>query len=337
MESRPCQGAGIREPLAAHLIVSWREASLTTFELNRLLDYDEQSILAELRRVASLITTPIITGRAFDRLSKVDSSTIRRRFGGWRNALEKAGLGHRYSGAAVTERMKKGGAKKQTNQEIIEELKRVAGELGSTTFTAKKFDAIARFHSATVVRHFGSWAAALTNAGLTPGKGARRYTEDDYFENLLNVWTYYGRQPKYSEMDLSPSIISSRAYEAKWGRWTNALRAFLQRMESDTSERRPSNQTKTAERYEVKSPAVVRDNAHQERGPIKLGVRYDVLKRDRFRCVICGASPATDPTCQLHVDHILPRIAGRSDSPENLRTLCAKCNIGKGSKVENIS
>lgn len=308
---------------------------MTTFELNRLLDYDEQSILAELRRVASLITTPNITGRAFDRLSKVDSSTIRKRFGGWRIALEKAGLGHRYSGAVVTERMKRGGAKKQTNQEIIEELKRVAAELDSTTFTAKKFDTIARFHSATVVRHFGSWAAAVTKAGLTPGKGARRYTEDDYFENLLNVWTYYGRQPKYREMDLSPSIISSRAYEAKWGRWTNALRAFLQRMESDTSQR--SLQTNAAARYEVKSSTVARDNAHQERGPIKLGVRYDVLKRDRFRCVICGASPATDPTCQLHVDHILPRTVGRSDSPENLRTLCAKCNIGKGSKIEDIS
>jgi 5-methylcytosine-specific restriction endonuclease McrA len=310
---------------------------LTIFELNRLLDYDEQSIIAELRRVANLITTPALTGRAFDRASKVDSSTIRRRFGGWRNALEKAGLGHRYSGAVVTERMKKAGAKKQTNQEIIDELKRVAAEFGLTTFTAKKFDAVARFHSATAVRRFGSWAGALTKAGLIPGKGARRYTEDDYFENLLNVWTHYGRQPKYSEMDLSPSIISSRAYEAKWGKWTNALRAFLKRMESDTSERRPSNEANTAEPYEVKSSAVAKDNTHQERGPIKLGVRYDVLKRNRFRCVICGASPATDPTCQLHVDHILPRIAGGPESSENLRTLCARCNIGKGPKLENIS
>jgi 5-methylcytosine-specific restriction endonuclease McrA len=310
---------------------------LTTFELNRLLDYDEQSIIAELRRVANIITTPALTGRAFDKLSKVDSSTIRRRFGGWRNGLEKAGLGHRYSGAVVTERMKQAGAKKRTTEEIIEELRRVAEEVGLTTFTAKKFDAVAQFHSATVVRRFGSWASALTKAGLTPGKGARRYTEDDYFENLLNVWTHYGRQPKYSEMDLSPSIISSRAYEAKWGKWTNALRAFLQRLESDTRERRPPKQSNTAELYELNSPAAPTNNAHQERRPIKLGIRYDVLKRDRFRCVICGASPATDPTCQLHVDHILPRIAGRSDSPENLRTLCANCNIGKGSKVENIS
>lgn len=55
----------------------------------------------------------------------------------------------RYSGAVVTERMTRRGAKKQTDQEIIEELKRVAAELDSTTFTSKKFDAIAIFHSAT--------------------------------------------------------------------------------------------------------------------------------------------------------------------------------------------
>ena len=64
-------------------------------------------------------------------------------------------------------------------------LKRVAGELSLDTFTAKKFDALARTHSATVVRHFRSWAAALKKAGLKPGKGATRYTDDDYFENLL--------------------------------------------------------------------------------------------------------------------------------------------------------
>ena len=70
---------------------------MTKYELSRLADYDEESILQELRRVARLIDTPFITTQAFDKLSKVESSTVRRRFGGWRNALEKAGLRHRYS------------------------------------------------------------------------------------------------------------------------------------------------------------------------------------------------------------------------------------------------
>jgi hypothetical protein len=45
----------------------------------------------------------------------------------------------------------------------------------------------------------------------------RRYSDDNYFENLLAVWTQYGRQPTYGEMDQPPSSIPFGAYEAKWG------------------------------------------------------------------------------------------------------------------------
>ena len=142
---------------------------MTTFELSRLLDYDDDSLLGELRRVSALIKKSTITAKAFDHLSKVSSSTIRRRFGGWHRALENAGLGHRYSGAVVTERMRKGCPDRHTHEEIINELRGVADKLGSVTFTAKKFDELTNIHSCTVVRHFGSWTAALTKAGLTPG------------------------------------------------------------------------------------------------------------------------------------------------------------------------
>ena len=307
---------------------------MTKFELSRLLDYDESSLLSELRRVASLIDEPILTAGAFDCISKVHSSTVRRHFGGWHRALDKAGLGHRYSGAVVTEKMRKRCPDRHTDEEINNELRNVANKLGSLTFTAKTFDGLTNIHSATVVRHFGSWAAALTKAGLTPGRGSKRYTEDDYFENILTVWTHYGRQPKYIEMDLPPSLISSGAYEAKFGRWTNALRAFLVRMESDSRDNLASNQKVTVP-YDNPDPSVLSfKNPPPGRRPIKLGIRYEVLKRDRFRCVLCGASPATDPECQLHVDHIVPISRHGVTVTDNLRTLCSKCNIGKGSKTE---
>jgi hypothetical protein len=310
---------------------------MTTFDLRRLLDYDENSLLSELRRVASLIDVPILTAQAFDRISKVHSSTVRRHFGGWHRALDKAGLGHRYSGAVVTERMKKRCADRHTDEEIINELRNVANKLGSLTFTAKTFDGLANIHSATVVRHFGSWATALTKAGLTPGRGSKRYADNDYLENILRVWTHYGRQPKYIEMDLPPSLISSGAYEAKFGRWTNALRAFLVRMESDSRDNLVSKQS-LAVPYNKPNPSPASLKIPlQERRPIKLGIRYEVLKRDRFRCVICGASPATDPECQLHVDHIIPVSRNGVTVPDNLRILCSRCNIGKGSKTESGS
>jgi HNH endonuclease/Homing endonuclease associated repeat len=308
------------------------------YELSRLLEYDENGILEEIRRVAKLIPSPIITARTFDKLSKVESSTVRRRFGGWRTALEKAGLGQRYSGAIVTDRMRS--TEKHTNEDIVNELKRVADELGSKTFTAKTFDSVARIHSATAVRHFGSWAEALKKASLEPGKGATRYTDGDYFENLCKVWTYHGRQPKYGEMDLPPSVISSGAYERKWGKWTNALRAFVEKMESDTHESEPSRESNAADLEDEESSVTPIEKFDQYPKPVAACVRsrtpsprlqFLVMRRDNFKCQYCGRrSPATHHGVTLHLDHRVPFSQGGATDFDNLLTACSVCNLGKG-------
>jgi 5-methylcytosine-specific restriction endonuclease McrA len=71
-----------------------------------------------------------------------------------------------------------------------------------------------------------------------------------------------------------------------------------------------------------------------ERGEISDSLRYDILNRDNFKCVICGASSREG--ARLHVDHIIPVSKGGKSSPDNLRTLCERCNIGKSNKLENI-
>ena len=58
-------------------------------------------------------------------------------------------------------------------------------------------------------------------------------------------------------------------------------------------------------------------------------LRYQVLKRDNFKCCACGASPAKDPSVELHVDHVIPCSKGGETTIDNLQTLCSKCNIGK--------
>ena len=58
-------------------------------------------------------------------------------------------------------------------------------------------------------------------------------------------------------------------------------------------------------------------------------LRYQVLKRDNFKCCACGASPAKEPSVELHIDHIIPWSKGGETTLENLQTLCSKCNIGK--------
>lgn len=57
-------------------------------------------------------------------------------------------------------------------------------------------------------------------------------------------------------------------------------------------------------------------------------LRFEVLRRDGFTCTYCGRKP---PTVELHVDHVTPTALGGLDVPENLRTACIECNVGKGS------
>jgi len=57
-------------------------------------------------------------------------------------------------------------------------------------------------------------------------------------------------------------------------------------------------------------------------------LRYEVLKRDNFTCQLCGRKA---PEVKLEVDHIIPKSAGGTDDPNNLRTVCYACNRGKGS------
>mgnify|MGYP003302227422 CR=1 FL=1 len=60
-------------------------------------------------------------------------------------------------------------------------------------------------------------------------------------------------------------------------------------------------------------------------------LRYDIMKRDRFKCVLCGSS-ASDGAV-LHVDHIIPVSKGGYTTEDNLVAACARCNLSKGAKT----
>lgn len=65
-------------------------------------------------------------------------------------------------------------------------------------------------------------------------------------------------------------------------------------------------------------------------GVASKSLRFEILKRDSFRCFYCGRS-APDGA-ELHVDHVVPRAAGGTDDPANLVTACADCNLGKNAR-----
>lgn len=55
-------------------------------------------------------------------------------------------------------------------------------------------------------------------------------------------------------------------------------------------------------------------------------LRHEILKRDKYKCVLCGA---TAKTTVLEIDHIVARVNGGTNDVKNLRVLCYECNAGK--------
>lgn len=83
----------------------------------------------------------------------------------------------------------------------------------------------------------------------------------------------------------------------------------------------------------ISKPEKVVTDGHKTKREIGLQLRFKVFKRDNFKCCLCGASPAKDPTVELHVDHIIPWSKGGETTIDNLQTLCSKCNIGKSDSI----
>lgn len=63
-----------------------------------------------------------------------------------------------------------------------------------------------------------------------------------------------------------------------------------------------------------------------ERKPIPNRIRFEVFKRDHFRCIYCGRTP---PEVVLEVDHIESVSTGGGNEISNLATSCDQCNSGK--------
>jgi hypothetical protein len=303
------------------------------FEINFLDDYTDESLLGEIRRVAGERPGSSLSTHAFDRLSgRVSASTIKRRFGGWREALKKAGLEQLYGGRTVSEKMRTQVARRLRNDELIAEMQRVHAAVGRRVLTTVDFERHSAITSSVAIRNrFGTWKHALEAAGIPQSEMANRHwTEEECFENVATVWTHFGRSPTYQEMFSPPSTIKGKAYETRWGTWRKALRAFVAwaSAENETIAFEHPQESVTASEAAVKTVTIRR--AEEDQRQVGPRLRFRVFQRDRFRCVACGRSPATDLSIVLHADHVTAVALGGKTAIENLQTLCQDCNLGKG-------
>jgi len=63
-------------------------------------------------------------------------------------------------------------------------------------------------------------------------------------------------------------------------------------------------------------------------------IRFEVFKRDGFRCAYCGKSP---PDVLLEIDHIQPKSKRGKDDVNNYLTACFDCNRGKRATPLNVA
>lgn len=85
---------------------------------------------------------------------------------------------------------------------------------------------------------------------------------------------------------------------------------------------------------EIEEEEQRKQTAAYQRSLVTPSLRYEILKRDNYRCQICGRDQADG--VKLHVDHIVPVSKGGKSVKSNLRTLCNDCNLGKGARYDSM-
>ncbi len=198
--------------------------------------------------------------------------------------------------------------------ELLNDLKRVAAELGADTVSITQYNNLGRFHASSLQRRFGSWLRALNRASLASRN--MHVTEEELFDNLVELWARLGRQPRLSDVTSQSSRISGDTYKRRYGGWRKALEAFV----------RWANESDVPASTRATVPVGMK---HRTPRNVNYRLRFLVMRRDNFKCRITGRSPATDPSVILEVDHIVPWESGGETVFENLQTLAKDINIGK--------
>ncbi len=200
---------------------------------------------------------------------------------------------------------------------LLSDLKDVAKKLKLSFLPKSEYDLYGNFCSATFLKRFGSWHNALKEAGLEFSPMYREKISDEgYFKNIEIAWRSLGKQPSCKQMIKPLSKYSVAAYSKRFGTWRRALEAFVKYINKGESNDFQDNQGVTQIKKRSRS--------------ISWRTRFLIMRRDGFRCKICGNVQDVSKGITLHIDHIVPYSKGGETVFDNLQTLCSKCNIGKG-------
>lgn len=85
--------------------------------------------------------------------------------------------------------------------------------------------------------------------------------------------------------------------------------------------------------YGFASPELLPKTALSKAPTPKL--RMQIIKRDHYRCRVCGRDPSNHTDVELHVHHIRPWSSGGCTEQSNLMTLCHTCHNGLNPHFES--
>lgn len=200
------------------------------------------------------------------------------------------------------------------------------------TIPTKDYSEHGKYRVQTILSRFGSWNDALNLAELQ-STDYKVISDTDLFEEIERIWVNKGSQPTTTDIRNGISKYSLNTYLRRFGGWRSALKSFLDYINEDyVLQENP--QTSKKEKTQIIKPNKSVPQHLTSRDP-NLRLKFLVMKRDNFKCCMCGRSPATTVGLELHIDHIIPWSKGGETVLDNLQTLCNDCNLGKSNLSEN--
>ncbi len=206
-----------------------------------------------------------------------------------------------------------------SDDDIINDVLRVKNDvLKSETIRMRDYFKYGNYGKKAIWNHFGTWNKLLDILGVKKNRIDEHLSKEDIFLLIYDLWIRLDRQPNMREFE-AETHHTNKIIISNFGKWSTCLKEFVEW--ANTNEKRIN----TAFELKIKHST--------PREPSK-SLRYDVMSRDGFKCVLCGRSPATTPGLELHIDHIIPYSSGGETVLDNLQTLCSDCNLGKSDKID---
>ena len=235
------------------------------------------------------------------RHGKFGRKAIQNHFGNFHGALRKLGLEVKRTGY-------------YSDEEIIEDVLAVKKSLGVDLLTGEEYYHNGKFRKKAIEKHFGSWGKLMDKLGLKKAAVHVKHSPQELFGIMKSLWDEKGSRPSMAEF-LLRSGHTQKYILARVKSWAEFLRQFAEYANNGG-----------------KSIATT-ITGKQSIGPrgVSRKLRYKVMKRDNWTCVLCGARKTKKNNVHLHIDHIIPYSKGGRTALSNLRTLCSTCNLGRGS------